>query len=154
MPTTYADRAEALFRKGYNCAQSVFSAFADLLHMDEAYALRLSSSFGGGVGRLREICGAVSGMEMVCGALYGYDTACDDARKAAHYARVQDLALAFREKNGSYLCRELLGLSQGPSSPVPSPRTEQYYKSRDCAAFVRCAAELMEAYIKEHPLDP
>ena len=152
MPTTYGCRAEALFRQGYNCAQSVFAAFADLLGMDESYALRLASSFGGGVGRLREICGAVSGMEMVCGVLYGYDTANDDARKAEHYARVQELALAFREKNGSFLCRELLGLSETHSSPIPSQRTAQYYQDRDCAAFVRCAAELMEEYIQKHPL--
>ena len=151
MPINYADRAEALFRKGYNCAQSVFAAFADILDMDESYALRLASSFGGGVGRLREICGAVSGMEMVCGVLYGYDTANDDTRKAEHYTRVQELAFAFREKNGSFLCRELLGLSETHSSPVPSARTTQYYKDRDCAAFVRCAAELMEKYIQNHP---
>ena len=153
MISTYGDRAESLFRQGYNCAQSVFAAFAELLHMEESYALRLASSFGGGVGRLRELCGAVSGMEMVCGVLYGYDTANDDARKAEHYARVQELALAFREKNGSFLCRELLGLSGSHSSPVPSPRTAQYYKDRDCAAFVRCAAELMAQYIKDHPIN-
>jgi len=153
MSISYGDRAEALFRKGYNCAQSVFAAFAELLQMEESLALRLASSFGGGVGRLRELCGAVSGMEMVCGLLYGYDTANDDERKAEHYARVQELALAFREKNGSFLCRELLGLSETHSSPVPSKRTEQYYKDRDCASFVRCAAELMEEYIKTHPIE-
>lgn len=152
MSLSYGDRAEALFRKGYNCAQSVFAAFAELLNMEESYALRLASSFGGGVGRLREICGAVSGMEMVCGVLYGYDTANDDARKAEHYARVQELALSFRAKNGSFLCRDLLSLTETHSSPVPSKRTEQYYKDRDCAAFVRCAAELMEEYIKNHPV--
>lgn len=151
MSITYGDRAVALFRQGYNCAQSVFAAFADLLDMEESYALRLASSFGGGVGRLREICGAVSGMEMVCGVLYGYDTSNDDQRKAQHYARVQALAFAFREKNGSYLCRDLLGLTETNSSPIPSPRTAQYYKDRDCAAFVRCAADLMEEYIKNHP---
>ena len=149
----HAQKARDLFLSGCSCSQAVFAAFADDFGMDEKTALRLASSFGGGVGRLRELCGAVSGMEMVCGLLYGYDTANDDERKAEHYARVQELALAFREKNGSFLCRELLGLSETHSSPVPSKRTEQYYKDRDCASFVRCAAELMEEYIKTHPIE-
>lgn len=152
MTQTYADRAEALFRRGYNCAQSVFAAFCDLTGLEEDYALRLASSLGGGIGRLREVCGAVSGMALVCGALYGYDTCNDDEQKAAHYARVQELAFAFREKNGSFICRELLGLAEDHSNPTPSPRTAQYYAARDCAAFVRCAAELIEQYIKDHPV--
>ena len=106
---TRSERAIALFLEGCNCAQAVFAAFADLFGMDGKLALRISSSFGGGLGRQREICGAVSGMCMAAGALYGYDDVKDPAQKAAHYARIQELCGKFREMYGSIICRELLG---------------------------------------------
>ena len=111
------ERAMALFEEGYNCAQSVFLAFSDLHGMDTHMAAALSSSFGGGMGRLREVCGAVSGMFLVAGILYGYDDPGAREEKAAHYARIQELAKAFEEKNGSIVCRELLGLSVKRETP-------------------------------------
>lgn len=144
-------QAAELFLQGYNCAQSVFVAFSDVTGLDQSFAAKLSSSFGGGVGRMREICGAVSGMAMVLGVLYGYDTPGDDEIKKAHYARVQELADKFREKTGTIICRDLL---DNPSTdPTPSPRTEQYYKERPCARFVMLAGDLLDEYIAQHPVE-
>ena len=139
-----------LFLEGYNCSQSVFGAFADELGIDRETAMRLTSSFGGGMGRLREVCGAVSGMFMVAGLKYGYSDPHDQTAKAQHYKRIQDLAADFRSENGSIVCRELLGLPSGPDSPVPAERTADYYKKRPCAELVKCAAEIMENYLEEH----
>lgn len=147
----YSAKAKALFKEGYNCSQSVFLAFADKFDMDRETAAKLSSSFGGGLGRMREVCGAVSGMAMVAGLLYGYDSPADYEGKSAHYARIQELAHAFSEQNGSYVCRELLGLSQKGDNPTPEKRTEEYYKKRPCAELVGMAAAIMEQYIAEHP---
>ena len=142
--------AKNLFLEGYNCSQSVFGAFADELGIDRETAMRLTSSFGGGMGRLREVCGAVSGMFMVAGLKYGYSDPHDKTAKAQHYKRIQDLAADFRSENGSIVCRELLGLPSGPDSPVPAERTADYYKKRPCAELVKCAAEIMENYLEEH----
>ena len=105
-------RAQGLFLQGYNCTQAVVLAFDDLLGMDWDALARLSSSFGGGMGRLREVCGAVSGMFLVAGILYGYDVPGAEGQelKAAHYKRIQQLAKAYQDVNGSIVCRELLGL--------------------------------------------
>ena len=102
--------AKEYFLKGYNCSQSVVMAFSDLIGMDEKTAVRLSTSFGGGIGRLREVCGTFSGVMIVFGIIYGYDAASPTAKedKILHYARIQELARRFREKNGSIVCRELL----------------------------------------------
>ena len=147
---TRAERAIELFLQGCNCAQAVFAAFADLVGMDEAAALRLSSSFGGGLGRQREVCGAVSGMCMVLGALYGYDDVTDQKAKAAHYALVQQLCGEFRTRYGSIICREIL--KNAPSDPDPSPRTAEYYAQRPCARMVMTAARLLDEFIAEHPI--
>ena len=145
-------KAAELFLGGYNCAQSVAVAFCDVTGLDADFTARLSSSFGGGMGRMREVCGAVSGMLMVLGALYGYDDPGEkDRAKKAHYALVQELAGKFRERNGSIICREIL--KNPPSDPSPSPRTEEFYKNRPCARLVVCAAELLDAYIEAHPLE-
>lgn len=143
-------KAAKLFLDGYNCAQAVAVAFSDLTGLDETLSARLASSFGGGMGRMREVCGAVSGMLMVAGILYGYDTPGDDVAKKAHYALVQELAGQFREKNGSIVCREIL--KNPPSDPAPSPRTAEYYASRPCARMVYSAATILEAYIAAHPI--
>jgi len=148
----HAARAFSLFMEGYNCAQAVFLAFSDLIPIDRDMALRLSSSFGAGMGRMREVCGAVSGMLMVAGVLYGTSDPLDREAKALHYARVQELANHFKERNGSIICRELLGERAKGSSPVPSERTATYYKTRPCARMVTDAAELLEAYIAAHPV--
>ena len=147
----YAKKAMDLFKEGYNCSQSVFLAFQDKYDMDRQMAFRLSSSFGGGMGRLREVCGAVSGMFLVAGMLYGYDSPKDMTAKTKHYTRIQELAAQFTKINGSIVCRELLGLSAGKDSPVPSERTEEYYKKRPCVEMVGIAAAIMEQYIKENP---
>ena len=146
----HAARAGELFREGYSCSQAVAMAFSDVTGLEEKLTARLVSSFGGGMGRLREVCGAVSGMLLVLGTLYGYDDAGDAAGKRELYARVQDMAGEFREENGSIICRELL---QGPpADPNPTPRTEEFYKKRPCRLMVESAARIMEEFIAEHPI--
>lgn len=149
----YAKRAGENFKSGYNCSQSVVLAFEDLYKIDRETVLRISSSFGGGMGRLREVCGGVSGMLMVAGLLYGYDGPKDYEGKSEHYARVQELAKAYEAENGSIVCRELLGLDKKREEPTPEKRTAEYYKKRPCEQLVRMAAGIMEEYIKEHPLE-
>ena len=144
-------KAMELFVEGYNCAQAVAVAFCDITGLDEKTTAKMVSPYGGGMGRLREVCGAVSGMLFVLGYLYGYDNADADETKKELYARVQGLAGQFREKCGSIICRELL--DNPPSDPNPSPRTAEYYKDRPCAILVKTAAELMDEFIAAHPLD-
>lgn len=148
----HAQRAKELFLEGYNCSQSVVLAFEDMYDMDAKEVLRLCSPFGGGMGRLREVCGTVSGMYMVLGMLYGYNDPKDYEGKKELYARVQELARRFREENGSIVCRELLGLDHKSDESVPEKRTEEYYKKRPCPDLCACAAGILEKYIKENPL--
>ena len=143
--------AEERFAAGCNCAEAVVAAFADLLPFDGDTAMRMASPFGGGLGRQREVCGAVAGMCLVAGLLYGRADERDDAEKARVYAMTQALCDAFREKNGHVVCRELLGLAKGPSAPAPTPRTPDFYKKRPCPAYVGDAAEILAAYIAKHP---
>lgn len=145
---SFKDRAMELFKEGYNCSQSVFAAFCEECGMDFETALKISSSFGGGMGRLREVCGAVSGMFMVAGMKYGYIDPKDRLSKAEHYKRIQQLAGEFKEKNGSIICRELLGLSTQSESYIPEARTDEYYKKRPCAELVGDAAEIMYEFMK------
>ena len=145
--SVYAQKAMDLFKEGFNCSQSVFLAFEDIHKMDRKTALMLSSSFGGGMGRLREVCGAVSGMFMTAGVLYGYDDPKDYVAKKAHYERIQLLAKEFEERNSSIVCRQLLGLGEGKDIPAPEQRTQEYYKKRPCAELVGMAAAIMEQYI-------
>ena len=146
---TRREAAMANFMKGYNCSQSVVLAFADMIDIDDATLSKLSSSFGGGMGRLREVCGSVSGMFMVAGLLYGYDGPETGQVKADHYARIQELAKRFEEKHGSIVCRELLGLSVRHDIPVPEARTSEYYKKRPCPEIIGDAAEILEQFINE-----
>lgn len=148
--SAYAQKAMELFKEGFNCSQSVFLAFEDKYQMDRKTALMLSSSFGGGMGRLREVCGAVSGMFMVAGVLYGYDDPKDYEAKKVHYERIQQLAKEYELRNGSIVCRQLLGLGEGKDVPTPEKRTEEYYKKRPCAELVGMAAAIMEQYILEN----
>ena len=143
-------KAAELFLGGYNCAQSVMVAFCDVTGLQEDFAARMASSFGGGMGRMREVCGAVSGMLMVLGLLYGYDTPGDDVSKKAQYTVVQALSAKFREQVGSIVCREIL--KNPPSDPNPSPRTAEYYAKRPCARMVLLAGNILDEYIKESPL--
>lgn len=146
----HEEKARELFKQGYNCSQAVLLAFCDVTGLDEKTAVMLSSSFGGGMGRMREVCGAVSGMFMVAGLLYGYSEPSDQTGKTAHYKRIQALAEEFRKENGSIICRELLGLPGGADSHVPELRTDAYYKKRPCADLVAMAARIMDAYIENN----
>ena len=156
-PIERRNKAEALFLEGYNCAQAVFLSFCDELNIDEKTALKISSSFGGGMGRLREVCGAVSGMFMVAGMLYGYTSPTDDAAKKEHYALIQSLAARFKERcgAGSIICRELLcALSAekkaaADTGTTPTKRDDAFYSARPCVRFVECAAELLDELIAE-----
>ena len=143
--------AAELFLEGYNCAQAVAVAFTDLTGMDKKEAAKLAAPFGGGMGRMREVCGAVSGMFMVLGALYGYDNSDADDKKKALYKQVQELAEQFRAENGSIICRDIL--KNPPSDPNPSPRTAEYYAKRPCAKMVMTAARLMDEFIAKHPVE-
>ena len=140
-----AERAVELFKEGYNCSQAVFASCADLYGIeDEALALRLSASFGGGMGRMRLVCGAASGMFMLAGLENGSATPHDNEGKMANYAFVQQLAGEFKAQYGSLICAELLGLapkgstvvSIQPSEPKPAERTPQYYEKRPCSEMV------------------
>lgn len=146
---TRAEQAAKLFVDGYNCAQAVALAFCDLTGLDETMTAKMASSFGGGMGRMREVCGAVSGMLLVAGILYGYTEDVGTAKKE-HYALVQELAGRFRDRVGSIICRDIL--KNPPSDPVPSPRTEEYYAQRPCVRMVYLAASILEEYITEHPI--
>lgn len=150
--SVHAKKAMALFKEGFNCSQSVFLAFEDVHGLDRKKALMLSSSFGGGMGRLREVCGAVSGMFMTVGILYGYDDPKDYEAKKKHYERIQQLAKEFESHNGSIVCRTLLGLGEGKDEPAPEKRSSEYYKKRPCAELVGMAAAIMEQYILENAI--
>ena len=144
---TRPEKAEALFRSGYNCAQSVVMAFAPDFGLTQEEAERISAAFGGGFSRLRETCGTVSGAAMVLSLRYGAGTGSDREKKTRLYTTVQDFAKAFAAQHGSDICRELLALGPGPDSPVPEARTDAYYSRRPCAKYVRAAAELLERYL-------
>lgn len=144
-----SEKAVALFKQGYNCSQSVFAAFADRYGMDEETALKVSSSFGGGMGRMREVCGTVSGMFMVAGLETGATEGRDVAGKKHNYDVVQQLAAEFKKKNRTIICRELLGLdSKENTVTTPEARTEEYYKKRPCVELVRQSAEILEQYFE------
>lgn len=146
-------KAAELFIGGCNCAQSIVVAFSDVTGLSENFSKKLSCSFGGGMGRLREVCGAVSGMLMVAGFLYGYtDPGEHDEFKREHYALVQNLAGQFREQAGSIVCREIL--RNPPSDPNPTPRTAEYYRVRPCTRMVMIAAKILDDYIEQHPIAP
>ncbi len=145
---TKEKKATAFFKEGYNCAQAVFLAFADDLKMDRNVVIKMSSSFGGGMGRLREVCGAVSGMFIVAGMFWGYTDPDNQRAKAEHYRRIQKLATQFKEIHGSIICRDLLGLTEKSNSPIPEKRTAGYYQKRPCVQLVGDAARLLEEMIR------
>ena len=150
---TKRELAMQYFKEGYNCAQAVFLAFTDHTGFDEKAALRLAAPFGGGLGRQREVCGAVSGMCLVAGALYGYDDAENKNAKTAHYGTIQALCDLFRQQSGgSIICRDLLGADGKDTASTPSERTDAYYQKRPCVELVGIAAEILEKWIAEHPV--
>ncbi len=174
--TESSKRAQAYFEEGYNCCQSVFLAFGERYGFDREMSARLSASFGGGVGRLREVCGTVSAMALVSGLECGATEGADQAGKAANYEQMQRLAARFQEESGSLICRELLGLT-GPTEKSnlqrdqegqhpqdlsaiqggmgrfqPQARTKEYYASRPCKELVGLAAEILEQWLEERTL--
>ncbi len=154
--TIHEARAAELFMSGAVCSQAVFCAFCDLHGLDYETASRLSSSLGGGVGRLREVCGAFSGAAMVMGLLYGFSIPPSNSIKAEHYKGVQELAALFSQRWGSVVCRDILaerlGAAHVSSEPEPEERTPEYYAKRPCLEAVRLAARLLDEYIKIHPI--
>ena len=140
----HAQKAKAFFQQGYNCAQAVLLAFGDETGLPPELAARLASSFGGGMGRMREVCGTLSGAFMAAGVICGYSDPAARTEKAEHYARIQRIAAAFRAENGSILCRELLrGPEAHDTAPTPDARTAEYYRKRPCVELVGCAAEIL-----------
>lgn len=171
---TRKEKAIRLFKEGYNCSQAVFVAYADKYGIDEDTALRLSASFGGGMGRMREVCGAVSGMFMVAGLETGATDGKDIEGKKANYDMVQKMAEVYRKENGSIICKELLGLVPMSTDNAqaflsteqsltkengtevkaaeftdtqPEARTENYYKKRPCVELVGQACDIIESVL-------
>ena len=138
------------FKQGYNCCQAVVAAFAPYYNLDQDMALRVSAGFGGGVGRMRMMCGAVSGMVIVAGLEDGQTQGSDNAGKAECYKTVQQLVNAFKEENGSIICAELLAMNKCPvvkNTNVPDARTVEYYKARPCTQKVESAARIVADYL-------
>ncbi len=144
MSKEHSKKAAELFCNGCNCAQAVFVAFAEDCGIDEKSAMMLSSSFGGGMGRLREVCGAVTGMFMVAGLLKGYTNNDSKEAKDNHYKLIQELADEFKAVYGTYICKDLLGNLGKSTSPISDARTPEYYKARPCVKFVITAAEILD----------
>lgn len=145
-----ANRGMEMFKKGYNCSQSVVAAFADLYDIDESTALKIAASFGGGLGRMRLTCGCVSGMAVLAGLENGTDDGSDNATKMANYQLVQALANKYKENTGSVICAELLGLAEGSNtSPQPEARTPQYYHKRPCKELVGLACRIYAEHLNE-----
>lgn len=144
-----SDKAVELFKRGYNCSQSVLGVFCEELGLDFETAMKLSLSFGGGMGRMREVCGAVSAVFMAAGLAFGSSTGSRED-KACQYARIQELAKIFKAKNGSIICRELLSGVQTTEGSEPEARTPEYYKKRPCPELVAQAVEIFEQYMIEN----
>ena len=142
--------ARELFREGYNCSQAVLGAFAEDAGLDVKTALRLSAPFGGGMGRMREVCGGVSGMFMAIGLFFGYDEPDGAQAKKELYSYVRALADKFKESEGSIICRELLAGVKTQPGPDPEPRNTADYKKRPCPELVAYAAQLTEDFLNEH----
>jgi len=135
--------ATAYFEQGYNCSQSVFMAYSDIYGIEPEMAAKLATSFGGGMGRLREVCGAVSGMFLVLGMEYPFTDTKDKESKNTNYKAVQRTANEFKSVMGSYICADLLKLKHEPQNPESSERNKVYYKSRPCTRCVKLAAEIV-----------
>ena len=141
-------KAVALFKEGYNCSQSGVAAFADMYGFTPEQALKVSASFGGGIGRMRQTCGAACGLFMLAGLETGCTEGKDREGKEANYKTVQELAEEFRKRNGSLICAELLGLAKtAPTQPSPEARTNEYYKKRPCVKMVEEAARIWCEYL-------
>lgn len=149
--TPRAQKAQELFLMGYGCSQAVLGAFAEDIGLDLSIALKIASPFGGGMGRMREVCGTMTGAFMVLGMIYGFDTP-SAAKKGEVYQRVTEIANAFKEKNGTIICRQLLENIKTTQGSAPEERTDDYYKRRPCLAHIIYTTELLEKYISDHPI--
>lgn len=147
--TDHASLAEKYFRSGCNCSQSVICAFMDCTGLDYDTSMKLGSSFGGGFGRLREVCGAFSGAALIAGLLWGYSDTTDKSLKADHYALIQDMAARFKKLHGSMICREMLAGIESSTDSNPSDRTAEYYKKRPCPQIAASAAAILDEIIAE-----
>lgn len=148
--TFHEEKAAKFFLDGYNCAQAVFMAYSDLTSIDEETSAKMASSFGGGLARLREVCGAVSGMSLAASCLFGYSDPNDPDAKKDHYSFVSDLCFKFKEEMGSYICKELLALPENsPYNPNAEDRTQAFYTKRPCVECVKYAARLLDEAIDE-----
>lgn len=141
--------AVSLFKEGYNCSQSVVAAFADMYGFTREQALRMSASFGGGIGRMRQTCGAACGLFLVAGLETGCTEGSNREGKEANYKLVQQLAEEFKQRNGSLICAQLLGLDKSvPTPATPEARTAEYYKKRPCVKMVEEAARIWVEYLE------
>lgn len=138
------ERAVETFKEGYNCAQAVFATYADCFGMERETALKMSGAMGAGVGRMREVCGAVSSMALLAGLKEGNADPQDEAAKEHIYALVRRMSARFKEEHGTIICRELLGLDSAEESAKPSVRTPEFYETRPCAKIIACAAQIIE----------
>ena len=144
------ERAENYFKAGYNCAQAVVMAFDDVMQMIPDQLARLVAPFGGGMGRMREVCGTVSGMAFVAGAIAPSADPSNLEERKQNYALVQHFADEFRRENGDIVCRRLLGLEpmvERAETAMPSERTPEYYKKRPCGEYVGSAARIVAEYL-------
>jgi C_GCAxxG_C_C family probable redox protein len=142
------DKAKEYFQSGYNCAQAVLMAFADKINLTKDQIINIAAPFGAGMGRMREVCGTVSGMFMAAGLILGHDADTPHGKNAM-YAVTQELANEFKKQNGSIICRELLAGVSTTSGTNAEPRTPEYYKKRPCADLCHDAAEILEGYINK-----
>lgn len=144
------ERAQQYFKAGYNCAQAVVMAFDDVMQMSPEELARLAAPFGGGMGRMREVCGTVSGMAFLAGAIKPSADPSNLEERKNNYALVQTFAQTFREENGDIVCRRLLGLEpavERTETAMPSERTQEYYRKRPCSEYVGCAARIVAEYL-------
>lgn len=148
---TKGELAKQNFLSGYNCTQAVAVAFSEELGMEKDTVAMLTSGFGGGMGRMREVCGCMSAMTFVISCLYGYNTPKDYEGKKLLYKRINDVAGEYRRQNNSnsIICREILGLKK-PDGIVPEKRTAEYYKKRPCPELCKIAGDILEEYIKNN----
>ena len=145
---TKGDLAKKYFEDGYNCAQAVLLAFCEDFGLEKETAIMMSAPFGGGIGRLREVCGTFTGMNMVLGLYEGKYDIKDNQKKTKLYKDVQALAEKFKQDNGSIICRDLLGLRiKGKDNPAPEVRTDSYYKARPCSELCKYAGDLLEEFL-------
>ena len=143
--------AVSLFKEGYNCSQSVVAAFADMYGFTREQALKMSASFGGGIGRMRQTCGAACGLFLVAGLEAGCTEGRNREGKEANYILVQQLAQEFEKRNGSLICSQLLGLDKSAPTPAtPEARTAEYYKKRPCVKMVEEAARIWVEYLENN----